>query len=310
MPDKKILKINASSLPLSRCMLNWVRVIVEGYKFPHNFAAPVYGIAVHKYVDTMFKTGGNIPLARAAALASFNVPKVSKKKQEWLSDERHLFVTCYMYWEEFILKDTSFKLLQLPTGNPATEITFSIPFYEDEDYVVLLEGTIDQIGQIVGGCYSIGDHKTTSQYDEEAYLADYEMSSQLRFYLLSLKLMARKEPESVLGKIGSTNVGAFINGIFLKSKPAENKYVRSEVFIFRDLEEYEANLFLKVKQLLYALKHDTWHSREGILTGACEQKFSHCQFWYVCKAADPKVAEILLKRDFIQKTYDPLHHQD
>lgn len=308
---KQIIRVNASSLKESTCMLRWTNTIVQGYYQEVKGASLVYGIAVHKFIDTMFKTGGDMGAARDAALVAFRVPKITGKRSEHLADERHLIYTCIDYWDNYILKDEQFDLIQMPDNRPATEVTFSIPFWENEHHVVHLEGTVDKIGKIRGGCYAVGDYKTTSQYDKDEYLSSYEMSSQLRFYVLSLKLMSQQHPESMLGGIGKTRVGVFIDGIFLKAKCSEIEYKRSKVYIFSDdsLREFENDLRKLCERLSYTLSAGNI-TREGLLNGSCRGEWDWCQYKNACMAGDSKLSKLVMQREFKQKEYNPLKHND
>ena len=343
---KQIIRINASSLKESTCMLRWHRTIIQGYKQPKQSAAVMYGVAVHAFINAMFKTDGRLDLARKAALHEFRKPKYEDLKSRHLNDELHLIPTCLNLWEDSISTDQHFQILQMTsscwwcggqgafepkdgTGNgfgpkceqcigtghklqAATEVTFEIPYYEDELFDVRLCGTIDKIGKIQGGCYAIGDYKTTSSADIESFLDDFEMSNQLRFYVLSLKLMAERSPDSMLGKIGATKIGAFIDGIFLKPKVYDNIYRRSYCFQFNDfdLAEYRGQLDLLIHELLCAIKNETWHHKEGLMNGACKAGYFKCDYWLPCKAQNKAVEELILRRDFIQKPYNPLAHND
>lgn len=342
--SKRIIKINASSLPLSKCIKSWVLTIIEGYKSPVQPANLIYGVAGHAFIDTMFKTDGRMDEAYNECRRAFNVPKYDIQRQMYLSSESHLFPTLLNYWTDYISKDSGFQLLQInsrcwwcdgkgyvdgettPTEqcehcagtgsrmNPATEVTFSIKYYEDEQYEVWLEGTIDKIGKIKGGCYAIGDYKFTSTKDKKGYFADYQMSQQLRFYVLSLKLMGRMYPESVLGQIGQTRLGAFIDGIFLYPSAPDNEYGRSDVFAFTDddLAEFQLLLDRAIKRLLDALTNNTWDVREGIFNGACKKSgySQKCAFWFPCLTGNKEIEQLKLAKDFVKKTYDPLHHNE
>lgn len=310
--EKIIIRINASSLRNSTCMLRWYRQIIQGYYQPNKDAKAVYGIGVHAYIDSMYKTGGHVGISREKALAAFRVQKWPVKQQAWLEDENHFFMTCYHLWNEYVAKETQFELCKLPTGEPATEITFSVPFMEDANFIVKLEGTTDKVGKFKGGCFAVGDWKTTSKWDTKSYLSDYETSSQLKFYVTALKIMARLEPDSMLGQIGATRVGAFIDGIFLKPKVTDNTYGRSEVFQFTEatLGEYETMLQTKILELLSYTRQNLVPLRQGLLNGVCGTGNYKCEYYNCCKQQDERVAEMLLARDFKQKPYNPLRHND
>jgi hypothetical protein len=262
----------------------------------------------------MYKTKGNIAKARDAALVAFRKPKVLDEKMKHLNDENHFLVNCFNYWNEWILKDTKLDTLLLPNDSPATEVTFSLPYYEDDYVTVKLEGTIDRIVKIKGGCYAINDFKTTSSWNTKEYLDNYAMSQQLRFYVFALKLMAFLHPSSMLGTIGATNVGAVIDGIFLKPSAADTVYQRSDVFIYKDLDTFKQSLdavIQRVSRTVCASKLDNIPpTRDGIVNGSCESRWGKCSFWNVCKVGDSVIEKVILNREFQKKEYNPLNHND
>ena len=220
---KQQVYINSSSLKYATCPLAWKRVILDGYHEGISSAKIVYGSSVHKFLEVMYKTG-SLQQARDAALLVFRVPKIDDRKSVHMSDERHMLNTCFDVWSNYVnRKNEEFELMALPDGSPAVEVTFSLPYYQDDNIEVSLCGTIDKIGKFKDGVFAIGDWKTTSTYDTGKYLASYSMSPQLRFYRLALTVMGRLHPESLLGQIGNSPVGCFIDGIFLKPKSIINE---------------------------------------------------------------------------------------
>lgn len=324
-------------------MLQWYRICIEGYKLPAQPAASIYGVATHKYIDTMYKTQ-RPDLARDACLLEFRKPKYDNRKSLHLSDEYHLLPTCMNLWEDYVKKDKEYYLIMLNqecpwcggVGSiesllgetqfvpcvhcsslgtmllPASEVTFEIEYYEDDFIKVILCGTIDGIGKITNGCYAVRDFKTASSGEQDEYLDNYEMSAQLRFYVFSLILMHRLHPQSPLGQIGGTRVGAFIDGVFIKPKVVNNEYVRSKVFQFPEDEmaEFEFNLNELIKKISKYIETGLWQKREGIVNGTCKSGYRKCDFWFPCHTGNKQISDTLLKRDFIQKPYDPLHHND
>lgn len=305
------INVDATSLRSSGCILEWYRRVVEGWRAPIMNNDIIYGIAVHKFIDTMFKTHGNMKEARVAAEKSFNIPKYDKPKKLHMSDARHMLATCVDYWDK-VQNDDTFETLLLPNNQPATEITFRFLYCQDEWVKIYLCGTMDKIGKIKGGCYAIGDYKTTSSWNDKEYFEGYELSLQLRFYIFALQWMAAHEPDSVLGQIGAKQPGAFIDALFIKTKVVENEYKRSNVFRFKseDMAEFVQLLDAKIQHLVGFIRtqHLTNVARppkEGIISGLCERKFGKCDFWHVCKN-DDRVGEVLLRRDFVKKHYNPL----
>ena len=309
MSEKIHLNINASSLRSSSCLLHWYRIIYQGYSDKLFNNKIVYGIAGHKYFDTAYKTG-NLQLAKKLALETFDQPKFCKdSKDEHFSDRGHFNYICYDVWTNYASVDGSFQLLIKPDNTPATEVTFSIPYYSDDIISVSLCGTIDKIGKIKGGSWAIGDWKFTGFWDTKSFLSAFGMASQLRFYALAIKLMHRHFPDSQLGQIGAGTIGAFIDGIFIKPKVAECKVVRSEVFMMKDevLAEFEASLLKRIKQLSAAIADGSVTQKEGILMNTCVLKYHPCPFYIPCSTNNKAIEQLLLEREFKQSTYDPLH---
>src|SRR5665213_1734393 len=169
---KPHFKLSSTAMGATPCTLKLWRQVIQGYREKEMPSRIVYGIAVHKFIDTMYKTG-DMSLAVLAAKKAFSLPKHLDTKSRHISDERHMMITCLNVWTSFIQQDSAFDIIQVD-GKPLTEQTFSIEFYEDEHVKVTLEGALDKIGQFKGGCFAIGDWKTTSSWDNRGYFMQYE----------------------------------------------------------------------------------------------------------------------------------------
>jgi hypothetical protein len=360
MSKKLEINLDATALAHSGCILDLYRTVIGsineqgdatgGYKERAYNASLVYGIALHKFVDVMFKTGGLYPKARAKAIELFNLPKNDDKKQ-WLLDERHFTTVCFNLWSSYVEQEQTYDPIELlqdcylcrgkgivewdskagTIGSaecphckgqkqllaPATEITFRIKYFEDDHVIIYLCGTIDTIGKFRSGCYSIRDWKTTASWDNEGYFQQYELSRQLRVYLLAIKLMTQMHPDSVLGKIGATQLGCFIDAVFLTKNPNEVTFKRSEVYQIKpkDLDAFQMTLDDKCHELSAAVKTG-YIPKEGIINGHCikyqqatEKNFVKCAFWDICRNSD-EVGAILLKRNFMQRPFNPLTYNE
>lgn len=326
MPSKYTISLDSTVLSHSGCIRALINTILGdpetqelgGYKEKVLGVPLVYGIAIHKFLDTMYKTNGHIPTARAKMLEEYRtIPFIPDRKKLWMNDEKHLMSTANQVWTEFCEEEVGFELLKVPqlklgseteiVEGYATEINFKIPYYEDEIVKVYLCGTIDRIGKFKNGCYCIRDWKTTGSW-EDGYFVQYELSRQLRFYTLAVKLMAQVAPDSVLGKMGQTQFRAMIDGIFLRANPNETVVQSSEAFYYDDdeINKFKETLDTKIQEISQALRKNDF-PKQGILTGACEKKFGRCTYWNLCKSK-PEIAKILLDRDFVRKPFDPLSY--
>jgi hypothetical protein len=339
------INLDSTALGSAGCILNLHRTVVDGYTEPIRDAKLIYGVAIHKYIDMMYKTKGHIPTARAEAKLAFSVPKADfRGKSPHLMDENHMIGTAFGTWEMYVKPDTEFELVELnlpcwkckgsgsvsnPLGGelqtnqvcsvcngqksclqPASEVTFRILYYQDDIVRIYLCGTIDNIGKIKGGCYAIRDFKTTSTWSKKEYFSQYERARQLRIYTISLKLMAALEPDSILGQIGKTNTGVFIDAIFIKPSLSDTSYGRSSVFTYRDsdLDAFRLTLDDQCKRLSQAIKTG-YLPQEGLVNGACTGQWGKCKFWNVCNSSED-IAKVLLARDFKQKPFSPLNYNE
>lgn len=334
MSNKIEINFDSTSLGASHCELRFDRMVRGGYRDLMG-ASAAYGIGMHKFIDTMYKTGGDYGLARRDGIKAFNMPKnPPPRNQPHLLEEKHFGTSCFNLWTDYVEKDSTFDVLTVPvkcywckgTGNdfnnmpnrceyckgngivngPATELTFRIKFYEDDFLIMWLNGTIDKVGQFKGGCYAIGDWKTTSAGDAEKYLEQYELNRQLRVYTLACKRMAKEQPDSILGRIGATKMGAFIDGVFIKPKANDNSYMRSRVYQFSDddLNAFENSIIFWCAKYSISLRNNHF-VKQGLLNGTCDGKY-RCPFWNVCKNPD-NIGQMILKKDFVQRNYNPLN---
>ena len=313
--EKQVYRISSTALGNSACMLHFDRQVRLGYKVPLMDAKMVYGVAFHKFMEGMY-THADMVRVRKATRAAFDIPKDEDKKSQHYNDFNHLWSVCLTTWEDWALKDPTFEVVAID-GVPLVEQTFELEYYEDDYIKVYLCGTLDTIGKIQGGCYAIRDWKTTSTWDAKSYMHKYDMSRQLRFYRLALRIMHERDPESVLGKIGGQVVGAFIDGVFVKANMNEVTWARSSCYqyseksiqLFRnELDEFIQNLSIKYDQA-YCHAHgeevSVEFTKQGLVNGACEGKYGKlCPFFNVC-AAPEQHSEMLLKRDFIQVPFNP-----
>lgn len=304
------LEINLSSSALGHagCELNLYRTVVEGFKEKAMASRMVYGVGVHKFIQVMYETGGHIPTAREEAIKAFTaIPIIDDRKSMHLSDVNHMHTVALFVWQLVVQKDTEFDILEL-NGKPAAEVTYSLPLYEDETAKYNWCGTLDRLGKIRNGCYVIKDWKSTSSWNAKDYFTKFEMARQPRGYVLALKMFSELYPDSALGKIGASKVGAQFDGVFVKPAINDVKFGKSIVFQYedREIEELRQLLIVECQKLSYSISKNKF-PKTGIVNGSCEGRWGKCAFWNVCQHPDPK---ILLARDFDVKKFNPLSYND
>jgi len=312
MSDQIELNLSSSALKHAGCPLRLDRVIRLGYKEKAMPARMIYGIAGHKFISTMYMTKGHIPTAREEALKVFNsIPRIDDRKSMHMSDSNHMLGVALWTWELCVKKDTKFEVIDL-NGVPAIEVNYSIPFYEDEYVKINWCGTLDRLGKMVNGIHIIPDWKFTSSWSEKDYFTQYEMKAAPRGYVLALHIMAERYPDTILGKIGACTIGTRFDGIFVKPAINEVKFARSDVKVWmkddQEIDEFRTLLTDKCKEISQYTKTG-YLPRLGLINDSCEGKWGKCMFWNVCKSPDI-IGDILLKRDFDIKQFNPLAYND
>ena len=307
--EKKIIKISSSALKESACDWRYKAIVLDGYTSLLPYNDTQYGSAFHKFCYVMALTNGNFAEAHKAAIEKFRQPVQIRDRKEHLT-EKHLIATCLTYWDQIESNRTDFQSLINPTNDkPLVEFNFSVPVYEDKYCIVLFEGTIDRIGKIKNGFYCIRDFKTTSSWKAKEFLESFRASPQLKLYLWALKKHASLNPGTILDDIVKFPLAAFIDGVFLKSAK-ETEFHSSDAYVFKDweFEEIEQQLYQKALKIVnISLGHEVSMTRNGKIFGECYKGY-YCKFFHVCHAIDKQVADIVLKKNFTQRPFDPLNY--
>ena len=310
---KTIIKLNASALVRGRCNLRLKRTVIDGYTEQLPWNDTLYGSAFHEFIRSMY-VEKDFAKSILAAQAILNRPCNIREGKQHLN-ENHLIKTCIDYWG-YHQKEGQFDVFCL-NDSPMTEIYFENLFYEDDNYIVYLVGTIDSFGKILNGIYCIRDFKTHSLWATgkngfkfqdaliNKFLEKFMMSLQLRFYVYNLRLYANKFPDTELYKIANSTIGMFIEGVFLSSTQP-TLFRRSDIWTMKKNEMIELdNLLLnRVKDFVKYLNENS-SLRDGLATGACSDGLFPCEFYNVCAVNNPDIQNMMLKNNFIQKPYEP-----
>lgn len=308
----KEIYFDASALRSAFCWrLFWLN-IAGGYGDLKPDLSLVYGSAFHKFTETYAKTGSQEESLKDALNYFKSVPDAVPRNPKYsFLTWGHLVSTCATWLQS--LEHDKFKIM-VHDNKPIVEEKFKIPVGEsfsvgEDTYQIFLCGTIDKVGQFLGGCYALGDYKTTCAWNSTEYLSGYKLDPQLITYAYALRWFADKYPDSVWHTVAASgNVGGFIDGVFLsKDKPAEIK--RSNIIIFKDsdLDEYGAlihRVAARIKDTLIAGVE--MPPREGKVFGGCKIIYGHCKYYGVCSSPDDISAQAMLRNHFKQSNYNPL----
>jgi hypothetical protein len=308
---KKIIRIDASSLADAHCLRKLYYRTILGIKTFTTANDTLYGSAWHHFRETLAKTkdphqsiGAGIKYFMDG-MASGKV--AAKKEKEWLN-AAHLTQLCMRYLDSLPFGDFVYAEHE---GKRMVEQTFSLTVYEDNDVIVYLQGTVDEIGKLGGSMNVIGDDKTMTahwKYQPKTMLEKFSLRPQLRVYYWALREHGR------LGKEGNffetffqQRVGCYINGIVLAPGLDKCVFLRSRLFVWSegDITEFEVMMRDLIKRLV--AHHDTEPLPEGKLNSTCSGNFGDCGYFAACNAPDDTARAAILHSHYESGDYTPLH---
>lgn len=314
---KKIIKIDASLLSNSSCLLKMWLTTFKGFRKEAPSANIEQGSAIHKFIES-YRLNKNLPEekreehATVEAIKYFsNVPKTYNNKNKYIN-EGTVLLGCKAFLKALKTYEplSKFVILEDPeTRIPLVEEKFAIPYYEDDEILILLCGTIDSIGYMeqTPELLIIDDIKSSakSKLAIETELRSYELSLQLMIYRIAVEWLAKNKPDSVYARAGK--IGCRITGIFIPAT-LEVEVKCSNVYYYDDknIEQVKELIKKKVLELIPYLKGGgSFPLKEGILTGECKS-YGACQFAPVCKFGNEEDMQDILNAHYKVVEYDPL----
>jgi hypothetical protein len=315
---KKVkIRLDASSLKLSSCLLRLYLTTFKGYRKVPHYNDLIFGSAVHKFIEHYHKLGPD-RWAEALALAQNyfqQEPKIIRPRKDYLNDE-FLTRACMSYLKalEKNIKLKELKLLYSPKDKtPLVEQKFALPLYDEDDIEILLCGTMDGIYQL-GQCAIIGDIKTTAASDIQGYLRGYELSTQFLTYLWALKYLRKNNPDGFFGQKIFENIGCCVIGVFLAGASKDPEVIRSDTFFFSSqiFTEFDSLLESFVTKIVGYFRSDMDKSigrppKEGLLNNSCQAAWGEgCPFFGACKAPGEEGFWGVLDAHYTKIEYNPL----
>lgn len=324
---KQIVRVNASALKECSCGRRFLLQVYEGYTSKHLSTDIVYGSSYHKGVEVYELTQGDEKESLKLAMEYWNTvsPGCVVKSNKSHLNETHLYLALSKYFKEAKSNEIFTSCRTLKLGNDIlVEKKFSIKIYEDDDFIVLLQGTIDRLVQMLNsGAIAIADWKTTSAHKVDDYFSGYKLSPQLRVYVWAVRKLAQMYPDREYAKLINTRpaVIAFIYGAFLKS-PTGVEFHRSPLYKFtkEDLLVFEDMMMMAVYKLVDDIRRlqatGKYPSPNGILNGSCIAPFGGlCKYFDACSSMvglnegtdGTRLFKGILESKLTKKPYTPLN---
>jgi hypothetical protein len=301
--------LDASALRHAGCIRRLKLHIIDGYRkktMPNDME---FGTAFHKFRAIFREKGMNgLHEGLHEAQRYYRETPMWIKPQKRYMTEEYLAKCCVDYATQY-MNDTILPCVG-PDGTKLLEMKFAIPVHTDDVCEIILCGTIDEIGSNRQGYPFIIDAKTTSMSDEKEYLDGYLLSHQFMFYRFVVGLYAQAHPNSVYAEILKYDIANLVDGIFLRGKD-KVEFHRSRAWLFKreTLEEFEGLLNATISKVIALVHTSDMPPREGIVTQACETRFSRCEFYYACASPDIESAKAIIDNNFVRIPYNPLTFQ-
>jgi hypothetical protein len=313
MTTPLVMNIDASSLSSADCLRkywnNYVLCVDRSSGVTYNDTQ--YGNAMHIFWESLALTK-NPMISMSTANSYFAGQRlkgmVFKEKKEWL-DESHLSAIMMRYVQEFDITKSwgKYEYICDKEGKPLVEQTFSILFYETSTLKVYLQGTQDELVLAKEGYAVQQDFKTASNYQSWVW-NNHETKPQMKFYRLSLSLLAEQEEGEWFKELLARRVGSRINGLKIVKEPKECEFGQSSIFFYEDEQLNAFRIWLNYicAMLDKYIQEGNPPPPSGLFTDSCNGKYGPCPYLNACKTPRNSIYESMIN-NMPRSSYEPLN---
>ncbi len=322
MNEKRQIFIDASSLKESNCFRRLWYKIYFGYKNKeektHKMA---FGNGIHVFLENYYNL---VPLRECVDKALNFYKPFNETLEESIYEfrtENNLIKICREYSKKFprkneetILLDTGdFQPLIDSNNKRMVEYKFAIPIWLNENYELILCGTIDMIAEYLDYPLLLIDHKTTALRESDEFFDNYYFDIQPMLYS-----KVWKDTHNL-----KTYPPVLINGIFVK-KPTQKaekegffdgcSIRRGPIIQYNDsqMQEFEYWLDKKlelVTTILASYEDIEQTAKNNFDMASCRSVYGMCEFFNTCKLPREH-QQAKLDYAFEKVVYNPLRFRD
>lgn len=197
--------LNSTAMSRLRCD-RWYQVSCAwGYE-GHAGPGAEFGSEFHNYAEYSAKAGETADFIKY--FTELN-PGLSKPLQK----------LCIYYQQMDPFKGS--EIVSDSASTPGVEYKFAFPYAENEDYRIIICGTIDRI-DYEDGTLRVVDHKTSRNTKTKDVLREYELHLQVPFYMWVLKnYLSHLFPDGVSTKLAANDFIGRYHGVFLSFDPVK-----------------------------------------------------------------------------------------
>lgn len=293
-PEDTIIYVNNTSIKKLGCPRAFQFHNVRGYKKAVEDEVLTIGKAVHKYAqEYVLQKGAHM---KALGVASLAYPTVSADGMvRWCAGRKNVTIP---------------PPIMLENGRLAVELYFSVPWRRymrgGKPYVMMLCGTIDLLG-CAGPSVTVIDYKTSRRWDLDEITNDYKHDPQFKFYMWNLwKHGHMFIPLMYHNMIRDWKFGTNVVAVQVGTN-RDPKWFKCPSILMNqdDMDEFEYLMEQVAAETLALHLLSEVADARGKVVGGCK----YCEFAPLCHAKTSLEVSIAEKL-FVQKNYDPRHHDE
>lgn len=298
-PHVSMLQVAWDNTSLSlykTCPRLYYYTIVEGWKHPRAAPPLLWGGAWHKVLETyegaLAQGAEREPALRAAVREAFAL-----SAEPWCEDDTsrtRLTLVRSLVWYAKQYENDPFRTYVLPSGRPATELSFRFPLQvspDDSSDPYIYCGHIDRLTLFSGGVY-VMERKHTTASISASFWNKYAYSAQVIGYSVAGNIVL---PEPLSGVVIDAAQVQVNSSTFSRRALMRTAY---------QMEEWLEDTATWIKRVEQSARSNSWpHNQES-----CWRFGRECLFLSVC-SAHAAARQSLLKANFIQQRWNPLENR-
>lgn len=321
---KRTIFIDASSLKHISCFRKFYRMVVKGYKTKDSYKSDVpmaYGSAIHKFLEGYYNC---LPMTKCVDMATEYYKPYSENVGYSPREFRYnnnLINCCKEYQKQYprlknetddiITHHNDFQPHLNEKDKKTVEYKFAITIYENDNYILVLTGTVDLVCSYAGIDILLVDHKSSSSSAEysDNFFDDYVLDIQTMLYSKVYKESLKLDYYPMV----------LINGIFV-SKPTQKaekegifdgvEFKRSAPISYsaEQMETFNTWYDITVAGIINQLNNNFKEAENIYNLTQCKAGYNNshkCQYFDVCKLPK-KFHAGALESNFFVKIYNPL----
>lgn len=290
-----VIFLNATSMKKLACDRAFQFHNPRGYKLAAEDPILTLGKAIHKYAEEFTRSGGKHAEALAKACDAY--PTIEARDMiNYCAGRSRINLP---------------PPITLADNSLAVEFFFRVPWRRyvvgARSYVIILCGTLDMLAQDSSGVLWVVDYKSSRKWKVEDINADYEREMQFRFYMWNIvRHGASFLPLSAFNAATAGRIATQVVGVQVGSSKSLYWHKCPPIMMNDgELAEFDELMDGVAEKILALTMLTDVATPNGKTNNACR----YCDFGALCYSRT-SVEVAAAERLFVQKTYNPQHHNE